>query len=240
MLETVRENLVFVLEFGLVIIGMFVVAIVFERIAAKRKGAADGVSKTRKMAVTGMFSGIAAILMLAEFPLFFAPPFYKLDFSELPILIGAFAFGPVAGVTMEFIKILLNLILTGTTTAFVGELANFVVGCSFILPASIIYSLCKTKKGAIVACISGTLILTVFGTAFNAIYLVPTFAKLFGMPLDSIIEMGAQVNPLVKEGDIVSFVVACVGPMNLLKGGASSVTTLLIYKSLSPIIKHQR
>ncbi len=240
MLETVKENLMFVLEFGLVILCMFVVAIIFDRLAARKRGTADGVSKVRKMTVTGMFSAIAAILMLAEFPLFFAPPFYELDFSELPILIGAFAFGPVAGVTMEFVKILLNTILTGTTTAFVGELANFVVGCSFILPASIIYSFCKNKKGAIVSCVVGTLVLTVFGTAFNAIYLVPTFAELFGMPLDAIIQMGAEVNPLVTEGSIVSFVVACVAPMNLIKGGASSIITLLIYKSLSPIIKHQR
>lgn len=240
MLETVKENLMFVLEFGLVILCMFVVAIIFDRLAARKRGTTDGVSKVRKMTVTGMFSAIAAILMLAEFPLFFAPPFYKLDFSELPILIGAFAFGPVAGVTMEFVKILLNLILTGTTTAFVGELANFVVGCSFILPASIIYSFCKNKKGAIVSCIVGTLVLTVFGTAFNAIYLVPTFAELFGMPLEAIIQMGVEANPLVTEGSIVSFVVACVAPMNLIKGCASSIVTLLIYKSLSPIIKHQR
>jgi len=187
--------------------------------------------------MTGMFSAIATILMLFEFPLPFAPNFYKLDFSELPILIGAFAFGPAIGVMMEFIKILLNLITDGTTTAFVGEFANFVVGCSFIIPASAIYAFCKNKKGAIASCIAGTMILTVFGTAFNAIYLLPAFSKLYGMPLETILGMGVKVNPLVSEGSIISFVVACVAPLNLIKGTASSVVTLLIYKSISPIIK---
>ena len=138
---------------------------------------------------------------------------------------------------MEFIKILLNLITDGTTTAFVGEFANFVVGCSFIIPASAIYAFCKNKKGAIASCIAGTLILTVFGTAFNAIYLLPAFSKLYGMPLETILGMGVKVNPLVSEGSIISFVVACVAPLNLIKGTASSVVTLLIYKSISPIIK---
>lgn len=95
----------------------------------------------------------------------------------------------------------------------------------------------KTKKSAIIACIVGTLVMTVFGTAFNAVYLLPAFSKFYGMPLDAILAMGAEVNPLAKEGSIVSFVVACVAPMNLIKGTLVSVVTLLIYKPLSPIIK---
>ena len=95
----------------------------------------------------------------------------------------------------------------------------------------------KTKKGAIVSCIVGTLTMTVFGTAFNAIYLLPAFSALYGMPLDAILEMGVTVNPLVSEGSIVSFVVACVAPMNLIKGAFSSIITLLVYKPLSPILK---
>ena len=185
----------------------------------------------------GMFSAIAMILMLFDFPLPFAPGFYKLDFSELPILVGTFAFGPAAGVMMEFVKILLKLFIKGTSTVFVGELANFVIGCSFILPASVLYTFRKSKKTAVIACCAGTLCMTVFGTAFNAIYLLPAFSKLYGTPLENLLAMGSTVNPLVKEGNIVSFVVACVAPMNLLKGVIVSAVTLLIYKPLSPIIK---
>lgn len=235
--QNVTDNLSFVLMFLAIIVALFAVAVLLEKLAQKKRGVKEPIFTTRKIAMTGMFSAIATILMLFEFPLPFAPNFYKLDFSELPILIGAFAFGPAIGVMMEFIKILLNLLTDGTTTAFVGEFANFVVGCSFIIPASAIYAFCKNKKGAIVSCIAGTLILTVFGTAFNAIYLLPAFSKLYGMPLETILGMGTKVNPLVSEGSIISFVVACVAPLNLIKGAASSVVTLLIYKSISPIIK---
>jgi riboflavin transporter FmnP len=184
-----------------------------------------------------MFSALASVLMLFEIPMPFAPPFYKLDFSELPVLVGAFAYGPAAGVMMEFIKVLLNLLIDGTTTAFVGELANFIVGCSFVLPASAVYVFRKSKKHAMFACAIGTLVITVFGTVFNAVYLLPAFAELYGWPLEKLIAMGSEVNSFVKEGNIMSFVIACVAPLNLIKGSAVSLITLLIYKSLSPILK---
>lgn len=237
LLSTVAENVTFVLEFLAIIVVLFLAALLLERAAQKQKGVRVPIFTTRKVAMVGMFSAIAAILMLFEIPLPFAPGFYKLDFSELPILVGTFAFGPAAGVMMEFIKILLKLVIKGTTTAFVGDLANFVVGCSFILPASIIYIFRKSKRSAVIGCAAGTLVMTVFGTAFNAIYLLPAFSKLYGLPLDSILQMGAAVNPLMTEGSIVSFVAVCVAPMNLIKGGVVSVITLLIYKPLSPIIK---
>lgn len=235
--KNVAENLAFVLEFLAVIVALFVVALLLEMAAQKKRGVKEPVFGTRKVAMVGMFSAIAMILMLIEFPVGFAPDFYKLDFSELPILVGTFAFGPAAGVMMEFVKILLKLLVKGTTTAFVGDLANFAVGCSFILPASVVYAFRKSKKSAVIACIVGTLFMTVFGTAFNAIYLLPAFSRLYGMPLDTILEMGVKANPLVAEGNIISFVAACVAPLNLLKGSLVSILTLLIYKPLSPIIK---
>ncbi len=233
---SVAENVWFVLKFLGVIVAIFVVALILEKIAQKKNGVKEPVFGTRKVAMIGMFSAVAMILMLLEFPVFFAPPFYGLDFSEIPVLVGTFAFGPAAGVMMEFVKILLKVCVKPTSTAFVGELANFAVGCSFILPASVLYTFHKSKKNAIRGYIIGTLFMTVFGTAFNAIYLLPAFSEMI-MPMDKIINMGVQVNPLVKEGDIVSFVVACVAPLNLLKGASVSIITLLIYKPLSPIIK---
>lgn len=238
LITDVTENVVFVLEILGVIAVLFVAAYILEKLAQKKLGVKEPVFNTRKTAMIGVFSAIAGVLMLIEIPTFWAPGFYKLDFSELPILIGAFAFGPVAGVLMEFIKILLNLMYDGTGTAFVGELANFAVGCSFILPASVIYRFGKTKKSAIWACVTGTIVITVFGTAFNAIYLIPAYEKALGLSVESIIQAGMALNPLVKEGNIWSFVVACVAPLNLLKGTSVSVITLLVYKKLSPIIKN--
>lgn len=235
--QNVAENAMYVLSFLFIIAAVFAVAVLLEKAARKKNHVTEPIFGTRKMAMIGMFSALAMILHLFDFPLPFAPGFYKLDFSELPILIGTFAFGPAAGVTMEFIKILLKLFIKGTSTAFVGDLANFVIGCSFILPASVIYAFRKSKKMAIVSCVVGTLVLTVFGTAFNAVYLLPAFSKLYGMPLDSLLEMGSAVNPWAKPGSIVSFVAACVAPLNLIKGASVSLVTLLIYKPLSPIIK---
>ena len=236
-MKTVTENVAYVVIFLAVIVGCFLVAVALEKAAQKKNGVNEPIFNTRKLAMIGMFSAIAMILHVLDFPIFFAPGFYKMDFSELPVLIGSFAFGPVAGVMMEFVKILLKLCVKGTSTAFIGDLANFVVGCSLILPASAVYSFKKTKKSAVIACIVGTLVMTIFGTAFNAVYLLPAFSKFYGMPMDAILAMGTEVNPLAKEGSIISFVVACVAPMNLIKGTLVSVVTLLIYKPLSPIIK---
>lgn len=238
--KSVAENALFAAEFLLIIVAIFLVALALEKLADRKSGTKERTFSTRKMTVIAMFSAIAMILHLLDFPLPFAPFFYRLDFSELPVLIGAFAFGPVTGVVIEAVKILLKLFIKGTSTAFVGDLANFVIGCSFILPASAIYYFKKSKKSALMGCIIGTLILTLFGTAFNAVYLLPAFSKLYGMPLDQILAMGAAVNPLVAEGSIISFVACCVAPMNLIKGGSVSLVTMLVYKPLSPIIKSKR
>ncbi len=234
------EHLSYVLGFLGIIAALFVAAVLLEKAAQRKRGTKEPIFHTRKMAAVGMFSALAAILMLFEFPLPFAPGFYELDFSELPILVGTFAYGPAAGVMMEFVKILLKLFLKGTSTAFVGDLANFAVGCSLVLPASVIYAFGKNKKSAILACIAGTLAMTVFGTALNAVYLLPAFSQLYGMPLEDILAMGKEVNPLMTRDSIVNFVVVCVAPMNLLKGFSVSLITLLIYKPLSPVLKMGR
>lgn len=231
--QNVSENVIFVLEFMGIIAALFVVAVLLEKLCREERKA---YFTTQRMAGIGVLSAMSAVLMLFEIPLFFAPSFYKLDFSEIPILIGAYAYGPAAGVVMEFLKILLKLFIKGTSTAFVGELANFAVGCSFVIPAATIYYFKKTKKTAIVACVIGTMILTVFGSLFNALYLLPAFAKMFHMPLDAILAMGQKVNPLMREGSLASFVLVCVAPLNLLKGTLVSVVTMFIYKPLRKII----
>ncbi len=234
---SLAQDFYFVLEFPVVVAGMFLLAFFVEKTAQKKRGVKEPIFSTSKVAMIGIFSAIAMILMVFEVPLPFVPFFYRLDFSELPILIGAFALGPVAGVMMEFVKILLMLCVRGTTTAFVGEMANFAVGCSFILPASIVYAYRKTKRNAVFSCITGTVIMTVFATVFNVIYLLPAFSELYGIPLEAILEMGWNVNPFMTEGSMISFAVACVVPLNLIKGSSVSIVTLQVYKFMSPIIK---
>lgn len=231
--NNISQNVGYLAGFLGIIAGVFLVAFVLEKLAQKKRGVKEKIFTTRKIAMIGMFSAIAAVIMLFEIPLGFAPPFYKLDFSELPILIGTFAFGPVAGVMMEFLKIVLKLLIKGTSTAFIGELANFTVGCSFIVTASVIYDFKRTKKNAIWACIGGTIVLTVFGTALNAFYLLPAFAILFHKTVDDLLAM----SPLLETNNIIVFVIVCVAPLNIIKGVANSVLTMLVYKPLSPIIK---
>lgn len=233
--STLVENAVFALESVVIAVILTVAAYAAEKYLKKKNGDAERILTTRKIAMIGVFAAIAAVLMLFEFPLPFAPSFYELDFSEIPALVGAFAFGPVAGVMIEFCKVVLKLFMKGTSTAFVGDLANFVVGCSFILPASIIYMFKKTKKNAVLACTVGTLCMTVFGTMFNAVYLLPAFAKLYGMPLDTIVGMGTAINSSITS--VTTLVIFAVAPMNLLKGGSVSLITMLIYKKLSPVLK---
>lgn len=236
LVQSIADNVVFVLVCAGIATALILIAYATEKIVNKRAESSERILSTRKVAMIGLFSALAVVLHVMDFPVPFAPPFYKLDFSEIPALLGAFAFGPVAGVMIELCKIFLKLMIKGTSTAFVGDLANFVIGCSLVLPASMIYLFRKTKKTAIVSCVTGTLIMTVFGTAFNAVYLLPAFSKLYGMPLEAIIGMGQQIHAGIT--GIVSFVVMCVAPMNLLKGFAASLVTMLVYKPLSPILKN--
>jgi riboflavin transporter FmnP len=197
------------------------------------------INKTRKLVEIGMLGAIATVLMLFEFPIpFIAPPFYELDFSEVPVLVGAFALGPMAGAAIELVKILINLLINGTATAFVGEIGNYILGCSFVIPAAIIYKKKKSKKNALIAMVVGTIAMTIFGCILNAYVLLPTYAAAFGMPIDAIVGLGSAINGNIT--NVITFVIIAVAPFNILKGIAVSTITLLIYKHISPILKGNR
>lgn len=187
------------------------------------------------MTVMALLAALATVLMLFEIPLWFAPSFYKIDFSEVPVLIGAFALGPIAGVIIELLKIILNLLINGSDTALVGETANFILGCALVVPSAIIYQNKKTKKSAIIGMGVGTVALTITGCLLNAYVLLPFYAKAFGMPMDALIGMGTVVNPAIN--NMQTFILLAVAPFNLLKGTVVSIITAILYKHVSPIIK---
>ena len=189
----------------------------------------------RALVNIAMLAAIAVILMLFEIPLPFAPSFYEIDFSEVPVMVGCFAMGPFAGALIEFVKILLNFVFTGTDTAGVGELANFIIGCSLCVPAGLIYRRKRTRTTALVGMIIGTLVMTVIGCLINAYVLLPTYAAAFGMPLDALVEMGTAVNPNITS--VATFVIFAVAPFNILKGVLVSAIVFLIYKKISPIFR---
>ncbi len=233
LMQDVGENLQFLLVCALVVVVLIVVAKGAEKTILKKS--VIHVGTTRYVAICGMLGALAAILHLFDFPLIFlAPEFYKLDFSELPVMIGGLFLGPVGAVVIEAVKILLKLVIKGTSTAFVGDFANFVIGCSLVIPASIIYHLRKTKKMAIVALAAGTLIMAVFGSLFNAFYLLPAFSDLYGLPLDTIVGMGTAINSHINS--VTTLVLFSVFPLNLIKGVLVSVLTMLVYKYISKFL----
>lgn len=191
-------------------------------------------NNTKTIAKVGVLSAVAAVLMLLEFPLWFAPGFYELDFSEVPVLLGTFALGPAAGVSIEFVKILINFVINGTDTGGIGELANFIVGCSFVIPAGFIYKHKKTFFTAIMGLIAGTIGLTVVGSMINYYLLLPAYSKIYGWPIQAFIDMGNAINPAII--NLKTLVMYAVVPFNLLKGLVVSSITLLIYKKISPIL----
>lgn len=195
----------------------------------------DSVFTIRSLTIMAMLAAIAFVLMFFEIPLWFAPYFYELDFSEVPVLIGAFALGPIAGVVIELVKILLNIVIRGTDTAGIGELANFLIGCSLVVPSVLIYQKKKSKKAAVIGLASGTIFMVVIGSVLNAYVLLPVFAYFYGAPLESLIEIGTKVNPSIT--NLSTFVLYAVAPFNLLKGIVVSIITILLYKRLSIIIK---
>lgn len=226
--EQIQANLAFIGICILIVAALAALSKLAERLMPETRK----VTPARRISIVGICAAIAAVLHMLDFPLpFLAPEFYKLDFSELPVMLCGFYLGPAATVTCEAVKILLKLLLKGTSTAFVGDFANFVVGCSLVLPATILYHAHKSKHSAKVGLIVGTLAMTIFGSAFNAIYLLPKFSELYGLPLDTIVAMGTTINSRINS--VSTLVFFCVAPLNLVKGGAVSVLTLLLYKRVA-------
>ena len=191
---------------------------------------------TARMTRIAILGACAFILMYFEIALpFIAPTFYKLDFSEIPVLIGGFALGPLSAVVIELIKILLKLLFKPTTTAFVGELANFLVGCAYAVPAALYYQKNRTRKGALISLLIGTLCMALAGFAVNLWLVIPAYVSIMHFPLEAIIGAGAAIFPVVDS--VFMLVLCCTTPFNLIKGILLSILTFLLYKRISPFLK---
>lgn len=188
----------------------------------------------RTLVQVGMLSAIAIILMQFEIPLPFAPTFYKIDFSEVPVLIGCFSMGPFAGILIELIKVILNVVIKGTMTMGIGDVANFLIGCAFCVPAALIYQKKRTKNSAVAGMAAGTVSMTVIGCVLNAYILLPVYAKAFEMPLDALISMGTEVNGAIT--GLTTFVLLAVAPFNLLKGLLVSLVVFVVYKKIRQVL----
>ena len=191
---------------------------------------------TKRIARIAILSVVATVLMMFDFPLpFIAPPFYKIDFSEVAVLIGGFAMGPMAAVMIELLKNVLNVLIGGSATMMVGEFSNFVVGCAFCVPATIIYQKHKTKGTALKGLIVGTLAMTFVGFFSNLFVVIPAYVTFMGFELETIIGMASSIFPFIDSTFLL--VLCCTTPFNIIKGIVVSIFTVLLYKHVSPLLK---
>ena len=188
---------------------------------------------TRKMVYIGLLSAVSAVLMYLEIPLtfLFMPPFLKLDLSGVPTLIGAYMFGPGAGIFITLVKDLIHVM--STQTGGVGELSDFLIYTAFSLVAGGWYLKHKNKKDALLSCVLGTLAVTVIGAFTNRFLIIPFYSKI--MPIDAIVSACNAVNPLIDSID--GYILFGAVPFNFIKGVIISAVTFLVYKKLSHAMK---
>ena len=194
---------------------------------------------THKLTVAAMLSAVAFILMFIEFPIpMLIPAFIKMDFSDLPALLGAFALGPVYGVVISFMKNLLHIVIKGTSTACVGELSNFILGAIFSAVAGYIYKHHKSRKTAIIGAVAGAVAMGVLSVPSNYFVVYPAYVQFYHMPLEAILGMYQAILP--SADSLIKCLVIFNLPFTLVKGLLDAVLCMLIYKPLSPILHGRR
>lgn len=180
-------------------------------------------SKLNKQIKIALLSGIAFVLMYFDFPLPIFPAFLKIDLSDIPALIGTFALGPIAGVVIELIKNILYTLIKGSSSAMIGELANFAIGATWVFVAGFIYNRNRTFKTAIIGLVTSVIAMTTVAVILNYFVLLPMYVNVFKVPL----------------GNLGDFIVAATIPFNLLKGIMSSFATVLLYKPVIAVLNRQ-
>ena len=185
-----------------------------------------------KLAVLTAISFILYMFLKFSLPFLF-PSFLDMQFSELPAILAGFSLGPVAGVLVIVFKCLLKFPFT--TTAFVGEITDMVLGILYVLPASILYYYRKSKKNAIIGLIIGTVVSTAGALLLNRFVSVPFYVEFFfGGNFDVIVGICAPLYPsMTRNTFYLYYLSAAVLPFNLLRLGLVSLITFLVYKSLS-------
>ena len=185
----------------------------------------------QKLIYTAMLAAVAGVLMSLEFSVPMMPPFYKVDFSDVPSVIAVFLMGPVSGICVEVIKLLIKLITVGTNTMYVGDLANLIAAFLFVWPLWFLYQkLGANRKAAVEALLLSIVIRTACACFINANITLPLYAKAMSLPLDEVIRMVASVNPAIK--DLNGFIILATIPFNVLKVGLNYIVGQLLFVRL--------
>ena len=189
----------------------------------------------RHMTVAGLFGAIAFVLMFFSFGIPIISPFAEFDLSALPELIGGYVLGPLGAVYIIIIKLLLKLLFQGTSSMFTGEVQNLILSLSYVLPAILYYRKHRTKKGAVIGLVIGSLLSIIMAVVTNLYLIFPAYIALYGMNWDGIIEICTTANPMIK--NIPTFVAFSVLPFNVILRFVSSIITILVYKKISVPLK---
>lgn len=175
-----------------------------------------------------ILAALSTIVSMVSTTVGFAPSFYKLEISDSIILVGGFALGPTAVAYMQLIKILLSFLISGTITGGVGELASFLMGISYAIPATAIFHRKKDMKFAIIGILVGILALAIVGGLLNLFFLIPAYSKSFGLPIEAIIGMGTAINPKITT--LEELILYATIPFNIVKGALNGVISVVLYK----------
>ena len=195
---------------------------------------------TANMTRISVLSAISVILMLVPFlRIEVIPHMYTLDFSNLPVLLGAFAMGPAAGMIIVVIKELIHLVVRGIAdNGGVGNVADLIMTAAYILPASLLYMKRRTRKHAVIGMALGTVCVVIFGVLANWLILLPFYTLVQGIPMPAIVSAVGKVFPFITSE--ATLLLLFVAPFNLVKGLIISIVAFLIYKPLSPVLHGRR
>lgn len=175
------------------------------------KGVNGRLFTTRAMVTIGLLSALSYVLMLLESPPFIG--FLRLELSDIPAIVGAFQFGPLAGVVVELIKNLIKAI-TASKTMGIGELANFIVSVAFVAPAAIIYRKLTSKNKSFLAFSFATISMTVVGFLMNYFVTIPIYANLYG-GIENVLAAATMIPGI---NDKFTLVLYGITPFNIVKG----------------------
>lgn len=199
----------------------------------------DNPLTTRFIARTAIFAALSIILYsvpVLKFPLPIFPSFLEIHLDEIPAFIAGFAYGPLSGVLVILTKTIVKLPLT--TTACVGEFADFIYSIAFVLPATLLYKKFHTLKGAIVSLAIATVIQLVVACFVTTFIMLDIYGSLFNLSRQTILMMCQAVNPVFKSINDVGvsflfmFLLMVALPFNLIKDIIVVLVTMLLYKRL--------
>ena len=191
---------------------------------------------TKTMVKIALLAAISVILSFIEFNIPVFPSFLKLDIADVPVVLGSLVFGPQVGIFVELIKNIFSFLRS--STGGIGDLANFIIGCSLVIPLSLIYRKTKTLKGYILGSVVGIIVMTVVACTFNYFVLIPAYSALFGAPIEAFVGMVNKLNPAVV--DLKTMVILSIGPFNLLKGAINCILGYLLMNGLKGALLNNR